>query len=59
MTEIQEAESLARQLTETIIGKKIAGVVAGLSFSDNFTIPRYFLSGNASPNLYLFIIGAI
>lgn len=42
MTEIQEAESLARQLTETINGKKIAGVVAGLSFSDNFTISPLF-----------------
>jgi formamidopyrimidine-DNA glycosylase len=31
MMEIPEAVSLARQLTETIGGKKIAGVVAGLS----------------------------
>lgn len=31
MIELPEAVSLARQLTETISGKKIAGVVAGLS----------------------------
>ncbi len=31
MSEIPEAESLARQLTEKVKGKKIAGVVAGLS----------------------------
>ena len=31
MIEIPEAESLSRQLTETVNGKKIAGVVAGLS----------------------------
>lgn len=31
MIEIPEAVSLSRQLTETIGGKKIAGVIAGLS----------------------------
>ncbi len=31
MIEIPEAESLSRQLTETVSGKRIAGVVAGLS----------------------------
>ena len=31
MIEIPEAESLARQLTETITGRRIAGVIAGLS----------------------------
>lgn len=31
MIEIPEAESLSRQLTETVGGKRIAGVVAGLS----------------------------
>ena len=31
MIEIPEAESLSRQLTETVNGKRIAGVVAGLS----------------------------
>ena len=31
MIEIPEAENLSRQLTETVSGKRIAGVVAGLS----------------------------
>jgi formamidopyrimidine-DNA glycosylase len=31
MIEIPEAQSLSRQLTETVTGKRIAGVVAGLS----------------------------
>jgi len=48
MIEIPEAEALARQLTETVGGKMITGIVAGLS-------PHKFAWYHGDPKDYMML----